>query len=82
LVSRCQVNKQYESRYKKQQHTKGAKIDVLLERMDRIIVTARSSNLNQAIEDMIKIREEMESFRPTQHSDSESSSDEAESGDA
>ena len=42
----------------------------------------RSSNLNQAIEDMIKIREEMESFRPTQHSDSESSSDEAESGDA
>ena len=47
------------SRAKKQQHTKGAKIDDLLERMDRIIVTARSSNLNQAIEDMIKIREEM-----------------------
>ena len=70
------------SRAKKQQHTKGAKIDVLLERMDRIIVTARSSNLNQAIEDMIKIREEMESFRPTHHSDSESSSGDAESGDA
>jgi hypothetical protein len=66
------------SRAKKQQQTKGAKIEVLLERMDRIIVTARSSN--QAIEDMIILKEELESFRPTQYSDTDSSSGEAESG--
>ena len=46
--------------------------------MDRIIVTARSSN--QAIEDMIILREELESFRPTQYSDTDSSSSEADSG--
>ena len=69
------------SRAKKQQHSKGAKIDVLLERMDQVIVTASSSNLDQAIEAMIIIREEMESFRPVQYSDSDSSSGEAESGD-
>ena len=68
------------SRAKKQQQTKGAKIEVLLERMDRIIVTARSSNFNQAIEDMILLREELESFRPTQYSDTDSSISEADSG--
>jgi hypothetical protein len=67
------------SRAKKQQNTKGEKIDILLTRIDRVIVTASASNLDQAIEDMIKIRQEMETFRPTQYSDSESSSDEAES---
>ena len=41
------------SRAKKQQHTKYEKIELLLERMDRVIVTARASNLNQAIEDMV-----------------------------
>jgi hypothetical protein len=68
------------SRAKKQQHTKGEKIELLLTRMDHVIVTARASNLNQAIQDMIIIREEMEAFRPAQYSDSESSSGEAESG--
>ena len=68
------------SRAKKQQQTKGAKIEVLLERMDRIIITARSSNFNQVIEDIIILREELESLRPTQYSDTESSSGEAESG--
>ena len=47
--------------------------------MDRVIVTASASNLDQAIEDMIKIRQEMEAFRPSQYSDSESSSYVAES---
>jgi hypothetical protein len=49
--------------------------------MDQVIVTASSSNLGQAIEAMIIIREEMESFRPVQYSDSDSSSGEAGSGD-
>ena len=49
--------------------------------MDQVIVTASSSNLDQAIADMIVIRKEMESFRPVQHSDSDSSSGEVESGD-
>ena len=48
--------------------------------MDQVIVTASSSSLNQAIEAMIIIREEMESFRPVHYSDSDSLSDEAESG--
>ena len=48
--------------------------------MDQVIVTASSSNLNQAIGDMIIIRKEMESFRPVHYSDTDSSSDEAESG--
>ena len=68
------------SRAKKQQHTKGEKIELLLTRMDRVILTARASNLNQAVQDMIAIREAMEAFRPAQYSDSDSSGGEAESG--
>ena len=68
------------SRAIKQQHTKGEKIDLLLTRMDRVIVTASASSLDQAIADMIVIRQEMEAFRPAQYSDSHSSSDKAESG--
>jgi hypothetical protein len=48
--------------------------------MDRVIVTARASNSNQAIEDMVAIRVDMETFRPAQYSDSDSSSGEVESG--
>ena len=48
--------------------------------MDRVIVTASASSLDQDIADMIVIRQEMEAFRPAQYSDSDSSSDEAESG--
>ena len=68
------------SRAKKQQHTRGARIDLLLSRMEQVIVTARTSNLNEAIKDLVKIREEMEAFRPAAYSDSDSSSGEAESG--
>ena len=68
------------SRAKKQQHTRGARIDLLLARMDQVIVTARASNLNQAIEDLVQMRKEMEAFRPAVYSDSDSSSGEAESG--
>jgi hypothetical protein len=68
------------SRAKKQQHTKGEKIELLLTRMDRVILTARANNLNQAVQDMIAIREDMEAFRPAQYSDSDSSSGEVESG--
>ena len=48
--------------------------------MEQVIVTARTSNLNEAIKDLVKIREEMEAFRPAAYSDSDSSSGEAESG--
>jgi hypothetical protein len=62
------------SHAKKQQNTRGEKIEVLLEHMDHVIVTARGSDLNQAIADMIVIREELEAFRPTHYSNSDSSS--------
>jgi hypothetical protein len=67
------------SRAKKQQHTRGEKIEVLLEHMDHVIVTAKESDLNQAIADMIRIREELEAFRPANHSNSDSSSSDSES---
>ena len=63
VVSRCKV--------KKQQHTKGEKIELLLTSMDRVIVTARAITT--------EIKEEMEAFRRTQYSDSDSSSDMVES---
>jgi hypothetical protein len=47
------------SRAKKQQHTKGEKMELLLTRMDRVILTARASNLIQAVQDMIAIRKAM-----------------------
>jgi DNA-binding protein len=67
------------SHAKKQQHTRGEKIEVLLEHMDHVIVTARGSDLNQAIADMIVIREELEAFRPTHYSNFDSSSSDSES---
>jgi hypothetical protein len=67
------------SRAKKQQHTRGEKIEVLLEHMDHVIVTARARELNQAIAVMIVIREELEAFRPAHYSNSDSSSGDSES---
>ena len=61
-------------------YKKIARIDLLLARMEQLIVTVRTSNLNQANEDLVIIRAEMEAFRPAAHSDSDSSSEEAESG--
>jgi hypothetical protein len=62
-----------------QQHTRGEKIEVLLEHMDHVIVTARGSDLNQAIAEMIVIREELKAFRPTHYSNSDSSSSDSDS---
>jgi hypothetical protein len=42
--------------------------------MDHVIVTPRESDLNQAIADMIVIREKLETFRPAHYSNSDSSS--------
>ena len=67
------------SRAKKQQHTRGEKIEVLLEHMDHVIVTAKESDLDQAIADMIRIREELEAFRPAHYFNSDSSSSDSES---
>ena len=54
-------------------------IEVLLEHMDHVIVTAKESDLDQAIADMIRIREELEAFRPAHYSNSDSSSSDSES---
>ena len=67
------------SRAKKQQHTRGEKIEVLLEHMDHVIVTAKESDLDQAIADMIRIREELEAFRSAHYFNSDSSSSDSES---
>ena len=61
-------------------YKKIARIDLLLASMEQVIVTVRTSKLNQAIEDLVIIRAEMKAFRPAVHSDSDSSSGETESG--